>query len=142
MLVSSTTAKPSSSFKSKKRRPVKAKKASVPAQALAVQRKYQMEEGLWNSIGLPERAHYSPHAARAPPSPARDRLLSKREIREIVGASFPTIWKWMQRGLFPRGRVVAGKTKWLESEVATWLNALPVRPLKGDPAKAADEAAE
>ena len=47
-------------------------------------------------------------------------------------ASYPTIWLWMTRGKFPRSRIVGGKSKWLSSEVETWLAALPLRKLKGD----------
>jgi predicted DNA-binding transcriptional regulator AlpA len=38
----------------------------------------------------------------------------------------------MTRGKFPRSRIVGGKSKWLSSEVETWMAALPLRKLKGD----------
>jgi predicted DNA-binding transcriptional regulator AlpA len=34
--------------------------------------------------------------------------------------------------MFPRARVVGGKSMWLSSEIDEWLASLPVRPLKGD----------
>jgi predicted DNA-binding transcriptional regulator AlpA len=34
------------------------------------------------------------------------RLLNKREILAITGLTFPTIWKMMRAGTFPRSRVV------------------------------------
>ena len=38
------------------------------------------------------------------------RLLDKAEILIITRASFPTVWKWMRAGTFPRSRVVGGKS--------------------------------
>jgi predicted DNA-binding transcriptional regulator AlpA len=61
-----------------------------------------------------------------------ERLLSKAEVCRIVGATFPTIWAWQRAGKFPRSRSVGGKSMWLESEVRQWMQALPVRRLKGD----------
>jgi predicted DNA-binding transcriptional regulator AlpA len=69
------------------------------------------------------------HGARAPPAV---RLLSKAEVCAITGLSFPTLWKWMRQGAFPRSRVVGGHSKWLSTEVDAWLANLTVRPLKGD----------
>ena len=61
-------------------------------------------------------------------------LLSRHEIVALSGFTYPWLWQMMRRGLFPRGRVVGGKTMWLASEVQDWLDTLPVRPLKGDAA--------
>jgi predicted DNA-binding transcriptional regulator AlpA len=64
------------------------------------------------------------------------RLLSKAEVLQIVGVSFPTIWAWMRAGKFPRARVIGGgnnsKSKWRSDEIEAWLAGLPVRALKGD----------
>lgn len=60
------------------------------------------------------------------------RLLNKHEILTIVGLTYPTVWKMMRDGLFPRSRVVGGKSMWRSDEVQAWLDALLVRPLKGD----------
>ncbi len=62
-----------------------------------------------------------------------ERLIYKQELTKRVGLSFPTIWKQMRDGKFPRGRVVGGKTAWLESEIDQWIATLPERRLKGDP---------
>jgi len=67
-----------------------------------------------------------------PDAEASERLLSKAEVCRIVGATFPTIWSWQRAGKFPRSRSVGGKSMWLESEVRQWMQALPVRRLKGD----------
>lgn len=32
------------------------------------------------------------------------RLLSKSEVCDRVGATFPTIWQWMRDGKFPRAQ--------------------------------------
>jgi predicted DNA-binding transcriptional regulator AlpA len=59
-------------------------------------------------------------------------LLNRHEIVALSGFTYPWLWQMMRRGLFPRGRIVGGKTMWLSSEVEAWLAELPVRPLKGD----------
>jgi|SRR5580692_12461881 prophage regulatory protein len=61
------------------------------------------------------------------------RLLSKKQVLDRVGVSFPTIWRWMLAGTFPRARAIGDlKSVWLESEVEAWINALPTRHLKDD----------
>jgi prophage regulatory protein len=62
------------------------------------------------------------------------RLLSKAEVLERVGRTFPTIWAWMRAGKFPRARDLGGRPAWLESEVEAWIAALPIRRFKGDDA--------
>lgn len=62
------------------------------------------------------------------------RLISKPEVLDRVGVTFPTIWKWMREGKFPRSRELGGKSCWIKSEVEAWINALPTRRLKGDEA--------
>jgi predicted DNA-binding transcriptional regulator AlpA len=60
------------------------------------------------------------------------RLISKPEVLDRVGVTFPTIWKWMREGKFPRSRELGGKAAWIEAEVEAWIANLPVRRLKGD----------
>ena len=62
-----------------------------------------------------------------------ERLIYRLELTKRVGLTYPTIWKQMRNGTFPRGRAVGGKTAWLESEIDNWIAALPERRLKGDP---------
>jgi prophage regulatory protein len=64
--------------------------------------------------------------------------MSRREVLDHVGVSYPTLWRWMQEGSFPRSRTIGGKKiAWVEAEVEKWINDLPVVPLKGDGAEAA-----
>jgi predicted DNA-binding transcriptional regulator AlpA len=62
------------------------------------------------------------------------RLISKAEVLDRCGLTFPTIWQWMREGRFPLSREVAGgKALWLESEIDEWILSRPVRrylPLK------------
>jgi predicted DNA-binding transcriptional regulator AlpA len=58
------------------------------------------------------------------------RLLSKPEVLDRVGVTFPTIWKWMREGKFPRSRECGAKACWIESEVESWIAALPMREYK------------
>lgn len=41
-----------------------------------------------------------------------DRLIKKAELLELVGASYPTIWRWMRDGAFPRS-VILGERHFL-----------------------------
>jgi prophage regulatory protein len=74
------------------------------------------------------------------PKPSRHtQLLSKAEVLKRVGVSYPTIWKWMQQGKFPRSRLLGepsktAKVAWYEHEVEAWLAGLPLQTLKGDEA--------
>jgi prophage regulatory protein len=68
----------------------------------------------------------------APPVEAPIRVISKPEVIDRVGVSYPTIWQWMRDGKFPRSRKMGGHTCWLESEIDTWIMNLPLRRLKGD----------
>lgn len=70
-------------------------------------------------------------------APGTVRLLDKNEVCALVAVTFPTVWSWMRRGQFPRSRVCGGKSMWRSDEIAEWMSALPVRPLKGDHPEAA-----
>jgi prophage regulatory protein len=60
------------------------------------------------------------------------RLLSKGEMLEKVGVTYPTVWKLMREGAFPRAVVIGGsKNAWLEHEIDAWIAGLPRRRLKG-----------
>ena len=45
---------------------------------------------------------------------------------------FPTIWKLMQLGSFPRARIIGGKSAWIESEISDFIATLPLRRYKND----------
>jgi predicted DNA-binding transcriptional regulator AlpA len=60
------------------------------------------------------------------------RLLSKGDVLDKVGVTYPTIWKLMREGTFPRSVVVGGKVFWLEHEVDEYIAKLPRRRLKGE----------
>jgi predicted DNA-binding transcriptional regulator AlpA len=80
------------------------------------------------TIPLIERRRSAVEQARPPP-PLR--LLSRREVCERIGVSYPTLWSWMRLGKFPRSRVMnGGKICWLESDIEAWIRGLPVQTLK------------
>lgn len=86
---------------------------------------------------LDRRANPSPQPSAAPTSVPPfvgegERLLTKPEVCEKVGASFVSIWTWMRQGRFPRSRDRLGRPVWLASEIDAWIASLPVKPLKGD----------
>ncbi len=55
-------------------------------------------------------------------APAVRRIMSKRQLLEVIPLSYPTIWSMMRRDEFPRSIVVGpnGKVGWYEDEVADW----------------------
>ena len=63
------------------------------------------------------------------------RFLSKLQVLDKTGRSYPSIWAWMQAGTFPRAREVNNEPVWLESEVDDWMDSRPIRLLKSDKAK-------
>jgi predicted DNA-binding transcriptional regulator AlpA len=60
------------------------------------------------------------------------RLLSKQEVCARVHRSYPTIWVAMVKGLFPRAREQGDRPYWFEHEIDAYLEALPLRPIKGE----------
>jgi predicted DNA-binding transcriptional regulator AlpA len=66
-----------------------------------------------------------------------DKLLTKIEVLQITGFSYPTLWTWMRQGRFPRSLVVgsgsAARVAWKESEIQLWLDNLPRSRFLGDP---------
>jgi len=61
------------------------------------------------------------------------RLLDKEEVLRRVPLTYPTLWKMMREGTFPKSRVSgATKTVWLESEINQWIVNRPLTVLKGD----------
>jgi prophage regulatory protein len=79
------------------------------------------------------RVRAAPDPDPAPPRPPPLRLLKRSEVLARVGATYPSVWKWMREGKFPRARELTnGRIAWLESEIEAWIESLPVRKLKGD----------
>jgi predicted DNA-binding transcriptional regulator AlpA len=66
------------------------------------------------------------------PTTGGDRLIFRPELLDVVGLSFPTIWKHMRAGKFPRPRTIGGRVAWLSSEVQAWLAKLPEQKYLGD----------
>ena len=71
---------------------------------------------------------------KTPPDEAaiQVRLISKPEVLDRVGVTYPTLSSWMREGKFPRARELGGKAAWVGSEIERWIVALPTRRLKGD----------
>ena len=109
-------------------------KPNLSQALLAANGQHQIEAALADDLGSAQHTRERVPPARGPPSLVR-RLLTKPEVLLIAGGvSYPTLWSWMRAGRFPRSRIVGGKSMWRSDEVEAWLEALPVRPLKGDPA--------
>jgi len=52
-----------------------------------------------------------------------ERLLPRRELRNLVPVSDMTIWRWERDGQFPRHLSINGRNYWLRSEVCGWIAA-------------------
>lgn len=51
------------------------------------------------------------------------RFIRWPELKEIVGVSQVTVWRWEKEGRFPKRVTLGGHTKaWLESEIIQWQN--------------------
>ena len=61
------------------------------------------------------------------------RLIDRHEVLEITGLTYPTIWKMMREGSFPRSVKISGRARWHEEEVGSWKDGLKRTRLKGDP---------
>ena len=97
-------------------------------------RQHQVDAACAAEIGIAQHNRDRTVPPRDQPS-LQLRMLAKPEVLLIAGGvSYVTLWSWMRAGAFPRARIVGGKSMWRSDEVEVWLEALPVRPLKGDPA--------
>jgi predicted DNA-binding transcriptional regulator AlpA len=65
-------------------------------------------------------------------APPGARLLNRKELLAKMNVTYPTIWKKMHEGTFPRSVVIGGKTLWHEHEVDEYIARLPRRQLKGE----------
>lgn len=82
-------------------------------------------------IGAPTKAVQT-DPTQAPTEPPKDRLVCKSEVLHRISLTYPTVWKMMRAGTFPRAVELGGKTAWYESEIDRWIATRPVRVLKGD----------
>jgi predicted DNA-binding transcriptional regulator AlpA len=78
----------------------------------------------------------SPQAARPPPIPLplldQPRVLNRRDVIELTGFSYVTLWKWMREGKFPRALDLNGHPVWRSQDIDRFLADLPIRKFKGD----------
>ena len=58
---------------------------------------------------------------------ARERVIRRKELTEMVGISSTQCWRLEKAGLFPARRQISpGLVGWLESEVIEYLRTRPV----------------
>lgn len=58
------------------------------------------------------------------------RLIGRAEVLSRVNLSYPTVWRRMREGNFPRSRDHNGKSAWIESEIDEYIQNLPIKELK------------
>ena len=78
--------------------------------------------------------HATPRDASAP-----RKLISKRELLNLIPLSYPAIWTRMRAGEFPLSvklDAAGSKVFWYLDEVQTWIESRPRSELKPLPAEA------
>ncbi len=50
-----------------------------------------------------------------------DRLMARRQLRQMIPNSDMSIWRWEKAGTFPKHIKINGRNYWRLSEVAAWL---------------------
>jgi prophage regulatory protein len=78
------------------------------------------------------KLHAHTDAASWEPAKPELRLMTKGEMLERVGMSYPTLWSKMRAGTFPRSVVIGGRVAWYAHEIDEWLHQLPRQRLKGE----------
>jgi prophage regulatory protein len=59
------------------------------------------------------------------------RLLTKKQLRELVPLAYSSIWELMRRGEFPKAlRIGRQRVAWREDEVREWIESRPRQELK------------
>ncbi len=57
------------------------------------------------------------------------RLIRKAEVLEMVGVSYPTLWRKMRKGEFPLPRRMGiadnSPVRWVSTEIQEWIDKLP-----------------
>ena len=61
------------------------------------------------------------------------RLLTRKQLLEIIPFSYPTIWELMRRGEFPKAlRIGQQKVAWREDEIREWIESRPRQELMAE----------
>jgi predicted DNA-binding transcriptional regulator AlpA len=60
------------------------------------------------------------------------RLLTKKQVLQIIPLSYSTIWEMTRRGEFPRAIQICGSNRvaYLETEILEWIRSRPRQELK------------
>ena len=56
-----------------------------------------------------------------------ERLLSVKDIAELVGCHKNTIWNWSRTGKMPKPLALGNLTRWRLSDIKTWISKLESR---------------
>ncbi len=68
------------------------------------------------------------------------RLLTRKQVLEIVPVSYATLWQWMREGQFPRALKIGPNSRvaWRADEVQAYVDSRPRQQLKGDLSEGGD----
>lgn len=59
---------------------------------------------------------------------ALDRLINRRELRELIPVSDMTVWRWTNAGIFPPAIKINNRNYWRLSEVRAVMFPSPPKP--------------
>jgi predicted DNA-binding transcriptional regulator AlpA len=64
--------------------------------------------------------------------------MHRAEVLDRTGHAYTVLWRWMQRGEFPRAHDGGdGSLVWFEDEIEAWMESRPIKQFKSDKIKAA-----
>jgi predicted DNA-binding transcriptional regulator AlpA len=73
------------------------------------------------------------HSSKKP----RRRFISRLQVMDMTGRSYPNLWAMMQAGTFPRAREIDDELFWYENEIVAWMESRPIKLFKNDKIKKA-----
>jgi predicted DNA-binding transcriptional regulator AlpA len=77
---------------------------------------------LFGPASPPERSNGAPRIRsehKQGPAEVLDQRMPTREVLRIIGVNRSTVFRWIQKGLFPQKHAAGG---WLRSDVERWLS--------------------
>jgi predicted DNA-binding transcriptional regulator AlpA len=97
--------------------------AGQPRKVTICQCRFSEKSTLWVLLCLCQHAVMR-QGARAAPLEHCERLVNRRQLRELVPVSDMTIWRWEKAGLFPRHISINGRNYWRLSEISVWFESV------------------
>lgn len=62
-----------------------------------------------------------PRCRRAPSDEPLPRIVYKKDVLKSLRCSEVTLWRWMEKGEFPKGFMLGNRHAWLADDVEEWI---------------------